>query len=675
MTTPTQNDIPSSTATDVRFNAEKFDEIINSDESTYVDRFGNERFTAKGLAVITQAFFDSLSKTDGYKLIGSADSFATLRSTPVTTDGQRILLDGWNSDSSLGGGEFVGRLGSATDDGGVIAAGDGFYWERIRKSVLTVLDFGAIPNYYNGVVSYYNSTASFKAAAKYSATNRVSVHIPASEKAGQGYYVDDEIGLNSLPSSYASPGNPGLVASLRGDGKNKTLLFWNNKADKVLFSCYTTSGYPTALEISGFSLLPIDQTGVGTAIRLSGTNQARIFDIFMGLGLDIGIDQVNGVHNTWTELSHFTDIWIRYPKTAGLYYRLLTVGPNGEKDTASTSDSSFSGDTLDNVNIEINSTNGAGIKIGIGVHLYNSFWRAIINAASGSYFIYNEGSRNRSTDFIQMEGEAGVFTSGWYNVTGGWTLQSQSGVLKDSSTEVFVIGNDYMTPKKLTSTSISDNALPTLSVDRIKVPSNVTPARTMIGISGSNIESIGTISYSGGNNKLNGFGIFSSAYQGKLEEARLHYMLSLGGIYSTMSAMVFDHFSPTNSDGNQLSITKNGLHRGKMGLMYSLSVNASASAQTITQVLSPLSYDSTFDIVITMKGSGVDYTQNWVACWGRNGNNSNGTKIADPLKVGPSSGWVPPQSLTVSDAGVLSFTLTTPVNLTIRIQMIGKGAY
>lgn len=49
MTTPTQNEIPSSTAIDVRYNAEKLDEIINSDNDTYTDRFGIERYTAKGL--------------------------------------------------------------------------------------------------------------------------------------------------------------------------------------------------------------------------------------------------------------------------------------------------------------------------------------------------------------------------------------------------------------------------------------------------------------------------------------------------------------------------------------------------------------------------------------------------------------------------------------------------
>jgi hypothetical protein len=70
MTTPTQNNIPSSTAIDVRYNAEKIDEVVNSDNETYQDRFGNSRFTLKGLAVQVSNFFSSLSSTTGGSKIG-----------------------------------------------------------------------------------------------------------------------------------------------------------------------------------------------------------------------------------------------------------------------------------------------------------------------------------------------------------------------------------------------------------------------------------------------------------------------------------------------------------------------------------------------------------------------------------------------------------------------------
>lgn len=147
MTTPTQNGIPSSTAIDVRFNAEKLDEIINSDNETYADRFGNSRFTLKGIVLSIQGFFSDLSDSTGFSQVEQIESFAKLRTTPVTKNGQRVLLGGYNPDSSLGGGEFVGRLGTATDDGGTIAVGDGFYWERvIQNGTVTPLMFGATPD-------------------------------------------------------------------------------------------------------------------------------------------------------------------------------------------------------------------------------------------------------------------------------------------------------------------------------------------------------------------------------------------------------------------------------------------------------------------------------------------------------------------------------------------------
>ncbi|NLU17933.1 MAG: hypothetical protein GXW94_19600 [Serratia liquefaciens] len=50
MTTPTSKSIPSNDVIDLKFNAEKIDEVVNSDAEKYVDRFGNERYTITGIA-------------------------------------------------------------------------------------------------------------------------------------------------------------------------------------------------------------------------------------------------------------------------------------------------------------------------------------------------------------------------------------------------------------------------------------------------------------------------------------------------------------------------------------------------------------------------------------------------------------------------------------------------
>lgn len=49
-TTSTQKPIPSNDIVDLKFNAEKIDEFVSSDNDKYVDRFGVERYTSKGIS-------------------------------------------------------------------------------------------------------------------------------------------------------------------------------------------------------------------------------------------------------------------------------------------------------------------------------------------------------------------------------------------------------------------------------------------------------------------------------------------------------------------------------------------------------------------------------------------------------------------------------------------------
>lgn len=53
-TTPTKNPIPSESPKDLKFNAGKIDEIVNSPEDTYQDRFGKARLTWSGIENITR---------------------------------------------------------------------------------------------------------------------------------------------------------------------------------------------------------------------------------------------------------------------------------------------------------------------------------------------------------------------------------------------------------------------------------------------------------------------------------------------------------------------------------------------------------------------------------------------------------------------------------------------
>lgn len=73
MTLPTQNAVPSSAKNDQLFNAEKIDQVVNSDDLQYTDRFGKKRFTLTGIYNFIQTWLAGLSAATGASGIGTAD--------------------------------------------------------------------------------------------------------------------------------------------------------------------------------------------------------------------------------------------------------------------------------------------------------------------------------------------------------------------------------------------------------------------------------------------------------------------------------------------------------------------------------------------------------------------------------------------------------------------------
>lgn len=70
MTLPTQNAVPSSAKNDQLFNAEKIDQVVNSDDLQYTDRFGKKRFTFSGLYDVIQTWLTGLGGSTGASGIG-----------------------------------------------------------------------------------------------------------------------------------------------------------------------------------------------------------------------------------------------------------------------------------------------------------------------------------------------------------------------------------------------------------------------------------------------------------------------------------------------------------------------------------------------------------------------------------------------------------------------------
>ena len=83
------------------------------------------------LVYSTLAFMQQWFTYYGYSLIKEVPSFAALRTLPVLVEGQKVKLKSYYADGTTGGGEFVGHLATGVDDGGIVAAGSEFYWERV----------------------------------------------------------------------------------------------------------------------------------------------------------------------------------------------------------------------------------------------------------------------------------------------------------------------------------------------------------------------------------------------------------------------------------------------------------------------------------------------------------------------------------------------------------------
>lgn len=546
----------------------------------------------------------------------------------------------------------------------------------------SVLDFGAKPDYRLGMASgFTDSTEAFRQAAIFSSTTGKTVRIPAADQQGSGYYISGTVPMTP-GATIDSPINAGLAAAFEGDGKGHTFVFVDNTVnDFPLFTAYTMSGSPTSLKIKGMSVLPIERSNddlyKGTFLINSGTNMAVVHDIFVDRGFARGIDNVNGKAGTWTELTSLRDVWIRYCKEFDIGFRLHSIGPRGEVNVAPYSDSSFAGNFMDNVELEARN-GGCCIFIDEKVHLYNSDWSAVMHTADvNSYFIKNKGTRHRSTDNLSFEGEGSCVNQGGYdNMSGGWAIQSRSGVMKfKDTTNPFVVDSSLIGPVTLKHSSFTTGAPAIKKVESLRPCRNNNPSRQIVGLTGDNIESAGYICYEGGPTKTNGFGILSSAFNGKLEDVRLRYLLAASGLYVIDDAWNIDHMSPTNSDGTQFRITKSGFHHGKKGYRYQTSISANSSEQTVSIKVDDLPADAPFHLSILVRGDNVEHNSIFVAQKGRNANNGIGIYLGATRAVGPSSNWVSPNNLTVSDQGVVSFKIKTPVNVSISVIMDGIGNY
>ncbi|AEJ81510.1 EPS depolymerase [Erwinia phage vB_EamP-L1] len=86
-----------------------------------------------------------LATPAGFSAIGGYISFDALRLAKPQFEGQRVKLESYIAGKYLGGGEFVGHLTTAPDNGGTIASGPTHHWKRTDDNgSLNVTHFGAV---------------------------------------------------------------------------------------------------------------------------------------------------------------------------------------------------------------------------------------------------------------------------------------------------------------------------------------------------------------------------------------------------------------------------------------------------------------------------------------------------------------------------------------------------
>lgn len=309
MTTPTQLPIPSNNLLDSRFNFEKLDQIVNSDANYYVDRFGKQRLTAKGLedlvSRIQSEFQNDIQAIDGFRVVGQVGSFADLRSAVPSYEGQSILLRahpvGWAamSHGPVGGGEFIARKGAAVDDGGYICVPTGqteYYWQRIPKKPgkVCATEFGL----YDGA----GLDDILTRAVGYCIKNSLGyLSIPALGPSGYTLAGGLEFvnGTNGLVIEGPGMATKGVSPVITHTGANIGITFKRNSQAQSLFN-------PVILK---------NFTAVGNAlatafVRFSDFYGGSVFDAMIrDYTIGTGIDVYN--NKGWTEVIRVDNVIVR----------------------------------------------------------------------------------------------------------------------------------------------------------------------------------------------------------------------------------------------------------------------------------------------------------------------------------------------------------------------------
>ncbi|MCL7690065.1 hypothetical protein M8363_26635, partial [Klebsiella quasivariicola] len=249
----------------------------------------------------------NLGSGDGFKYIGQVASYAALKNITPDSAGQRILLASYYANGSSGGGEFVARAGTATDDGGTICVPTGsstWYWQRVGVVDFDVTWFGAIGDS-NTANSATNTTAIQKALDAAASAGLASVKFPQSS----GFYACGTIYVKpgvSLVGTGRTRGLLGAVIYLRA-GANAVINqeFKGLWCKQCHFNLWDPDSANTMISNVILDTMLIDGTNLASAGKVSGDGiliKNTTFDVhlrntyiwnYLGYGYGIIVDNAN----------------------------------------------------------------------------------------------------------------------------------------------------------------------------------------------------------------------------------------------------------------------------------------------------------------------------------------------------------------------------------------------
>lgn len=248
-----------------------------------------------------------LGSGEGFKYIGQVASYAALKTVIPERSGQRILLASYYANGTTGGGEFVARAGTATDDGGTICVPTGsstWYWQRVGVVDFDVTWFGAIGDS-DTTNSATNTTAIQKAIDAAASAGLANVEFPQTS----GFYACGTIYVKpgvSLVSSGRTRGLLGATVYLRA-GANAVInqKFKGLWCKQCHFNLWDPDSPNTMVSNVTFDTMLIDGTNLAGAGKVAGDGiliKNTTFDVhlektyiwnYLGYGYGIIVDNAS----------------------------------------------------------------------------------------------------------------------------------------------------------------------------------------------------------------------------------------------------------------------------------------------------------------------------------------------------------------------------------------------